>query len=43
MKETTVEFNALLSENIELKYGRKKKFKLSDETKIILHPDDFFK
>ena len=43
MKETTVEFNVLLSENIELKYGRKKKFKLSDATKIIFYQDDFFK
>ena len=43
MKETTVELNVLLTENIELKYGRKKKFKLSDASKLVFYPNDFFK
>ena len=43
IKETAVNFNVLLTENIEIKYGTKKKFKLSDTNKVIFTPDDFLK
>ena len=43
IKETTVDFNGFLLENIEITYINKKRFKLSDTTKVIFSPDDFLK
>ena len=43
LKETNIEFNVILSENIEVYFGRNKRFKISNMTKVIFKPDLFVK